>query len=150
MIGIDLKPELQELVDNIARKNMYSGNKIPESIMKMFSIEITELHDGILVPYWLGVLERGRGPRKTTTDHKLYLKIKAWMTKRNMFNSKTAKGQENEAKRMTWYINHWGNKQFNRGNPIFVDIYNKERKITIEKINKKFSDKISKITMEVL
>jgi hypothetical protein len=150
MIGIDLKPELQELVDNIARKNMYSGNKIPESIMKMFSIEITELHDGILVPYWLGVLERGRGPRKSSVDSGLYLKIKRWMRKRNMFKSKTAKGQDNEAKQLTWYINHWGNKQFNKGNPIFVDIYNKERKITIDKINKKFSDKISKITMEVL
>lgn len=129
---------------------MYSGNKISDSIMRMFTIEETDFNCGIIVPYWLGVLERGRGPRSKSTDHGLYIKIKRWMAKRGMFKSGTAKGQENEAKRLTWYINHWGNKQFNRGNPIFMDIYTSERKKTIEKINKKFEKEISKITMDVI
>lgn len=75
MIRIDLKPELDEMIKLISQKNMYSGNKIPDSIMKMFEIEITELHDGILVPYWLGVLEKSRGPRRSNTDTGLYKKI---------------------------------------------------------------------------
>ena len=150
MIGIDLKPELQELIDNIAKKNMYSGNKISDSIMKMFEIEVRDDGAGILVPYWLGVLERGRGPRLRTKDYKLYLKIKRWMAQRGMLKSKTTKGRDNEAKSLTWYINKYGNKQFNKGNPIFVDIYTTERKKTIEKIDKKFSLIIDKITMEVI
>jgi hypothetical protein len=118
MIGIDLKPELTEMVKLIGDRNSYSGNKISDSIMKMFT--------------------------------ELYLKIKKWMRKRNMFKSKTDEGQTNEAKRMTWYLNHYGNKQFNRGNPIFMDIYTTVRRQTIEDINKKFSNQISKITMDIL
>jgi|GEM_PF-2260071 len=148
MIGIDLKPELQEMVRLIGERNSYSGNKISESIMRMFSVEITDLHDGILVPYWLGVLERGRGPRKSNVDTELYLKIKKWMAKHNMFKTGTDKGHTREAKQLTWYINKYGNKQFR--DKTFIDVYTTVRKETIEKINKKFSDKISKITMEVL
>jgi len=148
MKGVDLKPELEEMVKLISQKNSYSGNKISDSIMKMFEVEITELHDGILVPYWLGVLERGRGPRKSTTDFGLAKKIYAWMEKRNMFVSNTSEGKLREAKQMTWYINHYGNQQFR--NKTFVDIYSTVRAQTIEKINKKFSEKISKITMEVI
>jgi len=146
----DLNTELQQFIDNIGKRNMYSGNKIPESIMKQFVIIEDDYHIGIEVPYWLGVLERGRGPRRSTKDHKLYLKIKAWMRKRGMLKGKTAEAQDNEAKRLTWYINHWGNKQFNRGNPIYVDIYNSERKALIEKIDKKFGFFIGKITTDIL
>lgn len=148
MIGIDLKPELAEMIKLIGERNNYSGNKIPESIMKMFEVEITELHDGILVPYWLGVLERGRGPRRSNIDTGLYKKIYRWMEKRNMFRSGTVKGKLREAKFMTWYINKYGNQQFR--NKTFIDVYTSVRKATIEKIEKKFSDKIDKITMEVL
>jgi hypothetical protein len=148
MIGIDLKPELEEMVKLIGQRNSYSGNRISESIMKMFTVEITELHDGILVPYWLGVLERGRGPRRNTKDHELYKKIYRWMEKRNMFKSTDAKGKLREAKSLTWYINKYGNQQFR--NKVFVDVYQTVRKEIIEKINKKFSDKISQITMEVI
>ncbi len=148
MIGIDLKPELEEMIKLISQKNNYYGNKISDSIMKMFSIEITELHDGILVPYWLGVLERGRGPRKSNIDSGLYKKIYRWMEKRNMFRSVTAKGKLREAKFITWHINKYGNQQFR--NKTFIDVYTTVRKQIIEKINKKFGDKISKITMEVI
>jgi hypothetical protein len=148
MIGIDLKPELEEMVKLIGQRNSYSGNKISDSIMKMFEVEITELHDGILVPYWLGVLERGRGPRKSNTDTGLYKKIYRWMEKRNMFTSGDAKGKLREAKYVTYYINKYGNQQFR--NKIFVDVYTSIRKQIIEKINKKFEDKINKITMDIL
>jgi len=148
MIGIDLKPELEEMIKLISQKNMYSGNKIPDSIMKMFEIEITELHDGILVPYWLGVLERGRGPRKSNVDTGLYKKIYKWMGKHNLFKSSDATARLREAKSMTWYINKYGNRQFR--SKTFIDIYTTVRKQTIEKIDKKFGDKIGKITMEVI
>jgi hypothetical protein len=146
----DLKPELQKFIKAVGERNMYSGNKIPESIMKMFTIEETDKNAGVLVPYWIGVLERGRGPRKSSTDSGLYKKIKKWMAKRGMLKGKTEEAKNNEAKRMTWYINHYGNQQFNLGNPIFMDVYTTERKKTITEIEKKFSNQISKITSEIL
>jgi len=148
MIGIELKPELEELIRNISQKNMYSGNKIPESIMRQFEIETTDTSAGILVPYWLSVLEHGRGKRRSNKDSGLMNKIYAWMQKRNMFRSVTAKGKMNEARFLTWYINKYGNKQFR--SKVFVDIYTAERKKTIEKIDKKFSLAIGKITMQVI
>jgi hypothetical protein len=148
MIGIDLKPELTEMVRLISQKNSYYGNKIASSIMAMFEVEITELHDGILVPHWLGVLERGRGPRKSNTDHGLYLKIYKWMQKRNMFKSTKPESRIREAKSLTWYLNKHGNKHFR--SKVFIDVYESVRKQTIESINKKFGDKISKITMDIL
>jgi len=148
MIGIDLKPELEEMIKLISQRNMYSGNKIPDSIMKMFKIEITELHDGILVPYWLGVLERGRGPRKSNVDTGLYKKIYRWMEKHNLFKSSDTTARLREAKFMTLYINKYGNKQFR--SKTFVDIYTTVRKQTIEKIDKKFGEVIGKITMDVI
>ena len=148
MIGIDLKPELQELINNIAKRNMYSGNKISDSIMKLFEIEVRDTGAGILVPYWISVLQRGRGPRRSTKSSGLVKIIYRWMQKRNMFKSNTAKGKLNEAKYLTWYINKYGNQQFR--SKTFVDIYETERKKTIEKIDNKFSLIIGKITMDVI
>ena len=144
----DLRPELESMIKEISNRNTYSGNKISESIMKMFEVEDKELNAGILVPFWLGVLERGRGPRKSTKDHKLYLIIYKWMQKRGMFRTSTPEGKIREAKAVTWYINKFGNKQFR--NKTFIDIYTTVRKKTIENIEKKFSNQISKITMDVL
>lgn len=161
----DIKPELNELIRNIASKNMYSGNKIPNSIMKMFEVEDKELNAGILVPYWLGVLQRGRGPRKSNKDHGLWRIIYKWMEKRNMFLSEkpiyvrgiifskrkidlTQQEKIRQAKYLTLWINKYGNKHFR--SKVFVDIYELERKKTIEKIEKKFSFAINKITMDVL
>ena len=144
----NLKPELLELIKNISQKNTYSGNKISDSIMRMFTIEETDFNCGITVPYWLGVLERGRGPRKSNVDHGLWKMIYRWMEKHNMFKSDTAKGKENEAKYVTYYINKYGNKQFR--NKVFVDIFTEERRKTIEKINEKFEKEIHKITMDVI
>jgi hypothetical protein len=148
VIGIDLKPELDEMVRLIGQRNSYYGNKIASSIMAMFQVEITDLHDGILVSYWLGVVEHGRGPRKSNTDSGLFKKIYAWMGKHNLFKSGTTRGKLNEAKSVTWYLNKYGNKQFR--NKTYVDVYNTVRKETIAKIDKKFGFAINKITMDVI
>jgi hypothetical protein len=145
MIGIDLRPELEEMINLISQRNSYSGNKISDSIMAMFSVEITELHDGILVPYWIGVMERGRGPRRSSNSSDLWKNIYRWMEKRNMFKTKNRVA---EAKRLTWHINKYGNKQFR--SKVFVDVYTSVRKDTIAKIEEKFSKQIDKITMDVL
>ena len=144
----NIKQELLELIKNISQKNTYSGNKIPDSIMRMFTIEETDFNCGILVPYWLGVLERGRGPRKSNVDTGLWKRIYKWMQKHNMFKSGTEKGKAREAKYVTYYINKYGNKQFR--NKTYVDIYKTEREKTIKQIDEKFSKEIHKITMDVI
>jgi len=144
----DVKPELDELIKNIAQRNGYYGNKIPASIMRMFEVVETDYNCGILVPYWIPVLQKGRGPRRSNMDSGLVKKIYRWMESRGMFKSHTTKGKLNEARFMTLYINKHGNQHFR--SKTFIDVYETERKKTIEKINKKFSLLIGKITMEVI
>jgi len=144
----DLNTELKQFIDNIGKRNMYSGNKIPESIMKQFVIAEDDYHIGIEVPYWLGVLERGRGPRRSTKDHGLWKKIYRWMERKNMFRSRTDKGRISEAKGLTWYINKHGNEQFRK--KVYIDIYNSERRMLIEKIDERFSFFIGKITTDII
>jgi len=141
----DVKPELQELIAAISTKNTYYGNKISPSIMAMFVIEEDAFHCGIVVPYWLGVVERGRGKRRRNTDHGLADKIFAWMQRRNMFKSKTKEGRQAEARRLTWYINKYGNQQFRT--KTYIDIYATERAKTIAKIDQKFAAEINKVTI---
>jgi len=143
----DIEPILKEFIANIANKNGYYGNKIPDSVMRMIEIEITEDSQGVLAPYWLPVLEHGRGPRKSTKDSGLVKIIYKWMEKRNMFRSATPQGKFNEAKSMTWYINKYGNKHFQ--SRVFVDVYTSERQKTIEKINAKYGEAITTITMQI-
>jgi hypothetical protein len=141
----DVKPELEELIAAISTKNAYGGNKISPSIMALFSIVEDAFHCGIVVPYWLGVVERGRGKRRSNTDHGLVNKIYAWMQRRNMFTSKTKEGKFAEAKRLTWYINKYGNQQFRT--KTYIDIYATERAKTIAKIDAKFASEINKVTI---
>lgn len=148
IIDEDIIPELQDLIKRIAAKNTFYGNRIPDSIMKMFEIEKTNRSAGILVPYWIPVLERGRGPRKSNKDSGLVNKIYAWMERRGMFEATTPEGKMYEAKAMTWYINKYGNKHFRSGT--FIDVYQTERANTIARINTKYSLAIGKITKEVL
>ncbi|MCJ7447918.1 MAG: hypothetical protein MUO72_09505 [Bacteroidales bacterium] len=144
----DLKPELKAMINNIAQKNMFYGNKVPASVMALFEVVETDFNVGVLVPYWLGVLQRGRGPRRSSQSSGLVNKIYAWMQSRNMFRSGTAKGKLNEARFITLYINKYGNVHFRSKR--FIDIYEAERKKAIESIEKKFTFEINKITMEVL
>jgi len=114
----------------------------------MFTIEERSDGAGIVVPYWIGVLQRGRGPRRSTKSAGLVKIIYKWMEKNGMFRSATAKGKMNEARFMTLYINKYGNKQFR--SKTFVDIYESERKKTIDKIDLKIEKTISKITMQII
>jgi hypothetical protein len=144
----DLKPELQRFIKAVGERNMYSGNKIPESVMKMFTVEETDKNAGVMVPYWIPVLQKGRGPRKGTKDYGLVKIIYKWMQKRGMFKAKSVDGKMNEAKSMTWYLNKYGNQHFR--SQTFIDVYETERKKTIAEVEAKFSNQISKITMEIL
>ena len=131
---------LNEYTD-IIRKAM------PQSVAKLIEVEIRYNGAGVLAPFWLPVLERGRSPRKNSTDHKLYTKIYDWMAKRNMFKSKTEKGRINEAKSLTWFINKYGTKMYRDG--VFKDVYSRETEKAIEKIDKAIQLEAYKITREI-
>jgi hypothetical protein len=148
VITQDIVPELEDLIKRISAKNTFYGNRIPASIMKMFTIEQTDRSAGILVPYWIPVLEHGRGKRKSNKDSGLVNRIYAWMEKRGMFTAGTPAGKLREAKAMTWYINKYGTKHFR--SQIYIDIYNSERAQTITWINTKFALALGKITMNVI
>lgn len=144
----DFTPALKKMVDTIGTKNTYYGNKISPTLMKMLQIEVRENGAGILAPYWFGVTQRGRGPRRNNTDHGLWKKIYAWMQKRNMFKSKTTKGKINEAKSMTYYINKYGNEQFRK--KVYIDIYEKARETCVHDINKSIEFQVNKISKDIL
>lgn len=144
----NLQPILEKFVATIATRTMYSGAAIPQSVLKMIQVEMRQSGGGVTAPYWLGVLEHGRGKRRSTTDSGLVKKIYKWMAKRNMFKSKTAAGKMSEAKSMTWYINKYGNQQFR--NKAFVDIYTRAREQAIIEINKEYDIVLHKITMDIL
>ena len=131
---------LNEYTDTI-RKAM------PQSVAKLIEVEIRDNGAGVLAPFWLPDLERGRAPRKNSADHKLYTKIYDWMAKRNMFKSKTEKGRINEAKSLTWFINKYGTKMYRDG--VFKDVYSRETEKTIENIDKAIQLEAYKITREI-
>ncbi len=144
----EIVEELKRFVNEIGQKSMFSGQRISQSLLDKLEIEERENGAGVLAPFWFPVLQKGRGPRKNTKDHQLWKKIFAWMQHRNMFQSVTEAGRVSEAKRMTWYINKYGNKHFRSGR--FIDIYEAAREETIERIEKKYGEQIDKITKEIL
>lgn len=128
--------------------------------MQLIHVEITDEFDGVSAPYWLSVLEHGRGPRKSTKQAEasgmsnfffgkgLWKIMFTWMQKHHMFHATTQKGKINEAKYLTWYINKYGNQQFR--NKVFVDVYTTARNETVTAIMEKFDVTIDKITMDIL
>jgi len=148
MARINLKPILDRFVATIAARNTYGGGRMPQAVMKMVQVEIRNDGGGVTAPYWFAVFERGRGKRKSTEDSGLVYRIAAWMAKRNMFKSRTREGQMAEAKRVTWYMNKHGNKQFRRG--VFVDIYTTARQQAVAEIEKEYSLAIGKITQDII
>lgn len=144
----DLKPILQQMIDGIARRSTFYGSTMPPAVMSLFEIEEDDSHVGVLAPFWIGVFQRGRGPRKNNVSHGLENKIYAWMEKRNLFKSTTQAGKQNEARYLTWYINKYGNKHFRSGR--FIDIYETERQVAIDKITARFSIEIGEITRQVI
>lgn len=141
-------PILEKFIKKIGSNNMYYGNRIPDSIMKQITIEIELASIGVVAPYWLGVLESGRGPRIETKDYGLWKKIYRWMEHKNLFESKTSKGKRSEAKSVTWYLNKYGNQQFR--NKTFVEIYTKAREEAINEITTEFETTLDKITFDIL
>lgn len=121
---------------------------MPKSVAELIEVEIRSNGAGVLAPFWLPVLEKGRAPRKNNTDSKLYHKIYEWMDKRHMFKSRTSIGKINEAKSLTWFINKYGTKMYRDGK--IKDVYTKKTKEVISKIEKEYSDYIGKVTSELL
>ena len=144
----DVKPELKDMIAKIASRSMFGGRKIPASVMAMFVIEETDTNCGVLVPYWIAVFQKGRGPRKGNKDFGLWKIIYKWMEKHSMFKSAKPEGKISEAKSMTWYINKYGNQHFRSQQ--FIDIYETARKEAIVVIENKFAGVIDKITMDVI
>jgi hypothetical protein len=143
----DLKPILDNFVTTIGSRNTYGGRPVSASIMKMIEVEIRDNGAGVTAPFWLGVLERGRGKRVNNVDHGLWKKIYNWMQKRGMFKSRTPEGKVAEAKGLTWYINKYGNQQFR--NKAFVDIYSTAREQAIQEIKAQYGLAINKITKDI-
>jgi hypothetical protein len=144
----NLKPALHKLVDAIASTNTYSGRKVSHSIIKQLVIEERTDGAGVLAPYWLGVLEHGRGKRKSTTDSGLAAKIYSWMQRHNLFKSTTAAGKIAEAKGVTWYINKYGNKQFRT--KAFVDVYSRARKACEAEVMRDYALAVGAITKDII
>jgi hypothetical protein len=144
----DLKPTLDRFVQTIATRNTYSGRPVSPSIMRLVQVEITPTNQGVTAPYWLGVLERGRGKRVSTKDSGLVQKIYKWMERRKMFKSSTAAGRLNEARGLTWYINKYGNQQFR--SKTFIDIYTQARAQAIQEINAEYAIAIGRITQDII
>ena len=121
--------------------------KMPDSVAKLIEVEIRDNGAGVLAPFWLPVLERGRAPRKSTKDHKLYYKIYLWMAKRNMFKSRTTEGKRNEAKALTWFINKYGTKLFrDKG---FKEVYSKATEKVVVTATIAIGNRAFEITREI-
>ena len=140
------RPDLKKILED------YSNDikaAMPKSVRDLIEVEIrSPSSGGVLAPFWLPVLEKGRAPRKNNTDTKLYKKIYAWMEKRGMFKSVTAKGKINEAKALTWYINKYGTKMYR--DKTIKDVYTKKTKSLVERLDKEYSSYIGKVTSDLL
>lgn len=137
--------ELKATVDALLNDYVQAiSGKLPASVVQLLVVESTDTTSGVKAPFWIPVLEHGRGPRKDTKNHQLYLKIYKWMEKRNMFNSKSERGKINEAKALTWYINKYGTKLYrDKG---FKDVYTAETMKTKELILTEVGQCVRRIT----
>lgn len=144
----DITPELQALIDAIGKRSTYGRRPVSPRIMRQIVIETRQDGAGVLAPFWLGVLQYGRGPRKGKKSSDLWKSIYTWMAKNGMFKSTTAKGKINEAKGVTWYINKYGNQQFR--SKAYIDIYDTERKKCIADVFKKYDRLSTQVTRQIL
>jgi hypothetical protein len=136
------------LINVIASKPTYYGKPVSPAIIKQMQIEIRPNGAGIIAPFWISVLQYGRPPRQSSTDSQLWKRMFAWMDKNNLFKSATERGRINEAKRMTWYLNKYGNKHFRSKQ--FIDVYESARKQTIANVEKAYTEFAFKITSDIL
>jgi hypothetical protein len=140
MLKFNEDPEVRAVIDTYVKA---IGDKIPRSLADLIHVETENDGFQVMVPYWFPIVEYGRGPRKNTEDHKLVERIYKWMAARNMFKSETDKGKQNEARQMTWYINHYGTSQFRK--KIYRDIYNTETDLAKRMIEEKFRAKLVEV-----
>lgn len=145
---IDISNELQSLINVIAARPTYYGRPVSQSIIKQMQIEIRPNGAGIIAPFWISVLQYGRGPRKSTTNSELWKRMYGWMEKHNLFRSATERGKINEAKRMTWYINKYGNEHFRSKQ--FIDVYESAVKQTIANVERKYTEFAFRIASDIL
>lgn len=140
MLKITEDPEALAVVSDYVKA---VGAKLPQSLADLMVIDVAGETIKVLVPYWFPIVEYGRGPRKSNEDSGLVDKIYKWMAARNMFKSKTEKGKDNEAKRLTWYINHHGTKQFKKH--IYKDIYETETEQVKKRLEENFRSKLLEV-----
>jgi hypothetical protein len=145
---LDIRPELEDLLAAIGTAKTYSGRPVSPGIMRELVIEVRTNGAGILAPYWLAVLQQGRGPRTSTKDSGLWKRIYAWMERHSMFRATTAKGKVNEAKSLTWFINKYGNEQFR--NKAYIDVYNSARERCIAAVLRRYDALETQITKDIL
>ena len=122
--------------------------KLPNSLAAMIHTNSQPNKATVTVPYWFSITEHGRGVRKSSKNYNLDQKIYNWMKARNMFKSKTEVGRRNEAKQLTWYINHFGTKQFH--DQIYKDIYTSETQKLSMEVNKLAMTQVKKITSDLV
>lgn len=140
MLKFNEDPEVRAVIDTYVKA---IGDKIPRSLADLIHVETENDGFQVIVPYWFPIVEYGRGPRKSNEDSGLLDRIYKWMAARNMFKSETDKGKANEAKQLTWYINHHGTYQFR--NKIYRDIYNTETDLAKRMIEEKFRAKLVEV-----
>jgi hypothetical protein len=144
----NLKPALMKLITTIASKPTYYGRPVAPSIIHMLVLEERNDGAGIVAPAWLSVLEHGRGKRKSTQDSGLAKRIYFWMQRHNLFRSKTEAGRVSEARRMTWYINKYGNQQFR--SKTFIDVYTTARNQCEADVMQRYGLAIDEVTKDII
>lgn len=140
MLKFNEDPEVRAVIDDYVKA---IGDKLPRSLAVLIHTETENDGFQVMVPYWFPIVEYGRGPRKSTEDSGLVERIYRWMAARNMFKSDTPKGKMNEARQLTWYINHYGTSQFRR--KIYKDIYETETETVKRLIAEKFRDRLVEV-----
>lgn len=126
-----MRPEITALIDSYAAR---IRAKMPRSVAALVAVNHEATRSTVTGPYWLSVVENGRKPRRSSEDHRLYLRIYAWMDRKGLFESRSPKGKLNEAKSLTWYINKYGTKQYRER--VYKDVYTTEtRKLRDDLLN---------------
>lgn len=141
MLKFNEDPEVRAVIDDYVKA---IGDKLPQSLAVLMHVETANEGFQVVVPYWFPIVEYGRGPRKSNEDSGLVDRIYKWMAARDMFKSNTAKGKMNEAKQLTWYINHYGTSQFRK--KIYKDIYETETENVKKVLEQKFRAKLIEVT----
>lgn len=158
MAILNVKQILDDLVsDMFAQGKTFYGRPIT-SLRPLVSVEGDQDRGRVLVPYWWGAMQKGRGARKSTqtewtniggVDVSTFQRaIYNWMQKHGRFTAKTDKGKINEAKGVAWYINKHGNKHYRDGK--YIDIYDTLVTKTVDEAVRQVGNEAYRITSELV